>query len=112
MQSPLVIDEIRLATVEEIVAMKVDVVQRVGRKKDFWDLHEVLPNYSIEQMLALHNKRYEYTHERELVLKNFTDFTKADDDFDPNCLRGKHWAFVKEDISDAVRSGISSDNNP
>jgi predicted nucleotidyltransferase component of viral defense system len=35
-------DGVRSATVEEIVAMKVDVVMRTGRKKDFWDLHEVL----------------------------------------------------------------------
>ncbi|RYX80415.1 hypothetical protein EON73_05445 [bacterium] len=29
------IDNIRIATVEEIIAMKVDIVQRGGRKKDF-----------------------------------------------------------------------------
>jgi predicted nucleotidyltransferase component of viral defense system len=31
-----------MATVEEIIAMKLDVMQRGGRKKDFWDLHELL----------------------------------------------------------------------
>lgn len=29
------IDGIRMATIEEIIAMKVDVIQRFGRKKDF-----------------------------------------------------------------------------
>ena len=28
----------RLATVEEIIAMKIDIVQRKAWKKDFWDL--------------------------------------------------------------------------
>ncbi|GHE31272.1 nucleotidyl transferase AbiEii/AbiGii toxin family protein [Sphingobacterium griseoflavum] len=34
-QPALVVDGIRLATIEEIIAMKVDVVQRIGRKKAF-----------------------------------------------------------------------------
>ncbi|WP_193812371.1 nucleotidyl transferase AbiEii/AbiGii toxin family protein [Kaistella flava (ex Peng et al. 2021)] len=44
-------DEIRFVTIEEIIVMKIDVVQRGGRKKDFCDLHEVLRNYSINKML-------------------------------------------------------------
>ena len=51
-QPPLVKDNIRMATVEEIIAMKIDVVQRGGRKKDFWDLHEMLDKFSIERMQA------------------------------------------------------------
>jgi len=35
------IEGVRMASVEEIIAMKVDVVLRGGRKKDFWDLHEL-----------------------------------------------------------------------
>ncbi len=73
-------DGIRLAAVEEIVAMKIDVVQREGRKKDFWDLHELLGRYSIDEMLYLHEQRYPYSHQRDLILKNFTKFDEADND--------------------------------
>jgi len=41
-QEQLVKDEIRLATVEEIIAIKIDIMQRTARKKDYWDLHELL----------------------------------------------------------------------
>jgi Nucleotidyl transferase AbiEii toxin, Type IV TA system len=95
-------DGIRIATIDEIVAMKVDVVQRVGRKKDFWDLHEALNTFSIKDMIALHKQRFEWTHDEALIKKNFTDFVNADDDFDPICLKGKEWIFIKEDIEDAV----------
>ncbi|MCD1117530.1 nucleotidyl transferase AbiEii/AbiGii toxin family protein [Chryseobacterium turcicum] len=95
-------EEIRLATVDEIIAMKVDVVQRGGRKKDFWDLHECLPEYGIGKMLELHEERYPYDHDKELILKKFIDFIIADDDFDPICLHGKYWEFIKEDIEEAV----------
>jgi len=98
----LLVDDIRLATTEEIIAMKVDVVQRGGRKKDFWDLHECLLKYGIAKMLDLHEERYPYGHDRDLILKNFIDFTIADDDFDPICLQGKYWEFIREDIEEAV----------
>lgn len=98
----LTVDTIRLATIEEIIAMKIDVVQRGGRKKDFWDLHECLANYGIGKMLELHEERYPYGHDKDLILKNFIDFTSADDDFDPICLQGKYWEFIKEDIEEAV----------
>nr|WP_314491945.1 nucleotidyl transferase AbiEii/AbiGii toxin family protein [uncultured Chryseobacterium sp.] len=93
---------IRLATIEEIIAMKIDVVQRGGRKKDFWDLHELLSEYGVGKMLELHEKRYPYSHDKDLILKNFTDFSTADDDFDPICLHGKYWEFIKEDIEEAI----------
>ncbi len=60
-QPALLVDGIRLATIEEIIAMKIDVVQRVGRKKDFWDLHELLIDHDIQTMLDLHQQRYPYT---------------------------------------------------
>jgi len=82
--------------------MKIDVVQRDGRKKDFWDLHELLPKYSINEMLELHKLRYEFSHDRELILNNFKNFSKADQDFEPICLRGKYWEFIKEDLRDAI----------
>lgn len=101
-QSAKVEDEIRFATIEEIIAMKIDVVQRGGRKKDFWDLHEVLPNYNINKMLELHLQRYPYSHDRALILKNFNNFSIADDDFTPICLHGKHWEFIKDDFEEAI----------
>jgi hypothetical protein len=97
-------DGIRMATQEEIIAMKIDVVQRIARKKDFWDLHELLSKYSINNMITLHRKRFEWTHDKALIRKNFIDFTIADDDLDPICLKNKQWAFIKEDIIDAAQS--------
>jgi len=36
-QESIETEGVRMATIEEIIAMKIDVVQRGGRKKDFWD---------------------------------------------------------------------------
>ncbi len=91
-----------MITIEEIIAMKIDVVQRGGRKKDFWDLHELLSHYDIKTMLELHKLRYQYSHDKDMIIENFSDFRSADNDFDPICLRGKYWEFIKEDIEEAL----------
>ncbi|MES2516696.1 MAG: nucleotidyl transferase AbiEii/AbiGii toxin family protein [Bacteroidota bacterium] len=98
----VLIDNIRIASVEEIIAMKIDVIQRTGRKKDFWDLHELMENYSFEKMLFLHEKRYPYNHKPDLIKHNFTQFSEADDDFDPICLKGKFWEIIKLDMIDFI----------
>ena len=96
------IDNIRMASVEEIIAMKIDVIQRGGRKKDFWDLHELLPKYSIHQMLEFHKKRYPYAHDKKVIIRNLTHFEHADDDLNPICMKGKYWEFIKEDFQEMV----------
>ncbi len=97
-QPELLAAPIRLATVEEIIAMKIDIVQRVARKKDFWDLHELLTQYTPSKMIELHKTRYPYNHDEEVIRTNFTNFTIADGDFDPICLKGKHWELIKYDF--------------
>jgi hypothetical protein len=95
-------DNIRLANLDDIVAMKVDIVSRGARKKDFWDLHELLNIYTIEKMLELHKERYEYSHNREEIIANFINFENADNDFEPICLLGKFWEIIKLDFVDLI----------
>lgn len=101
-QPHIEIDGIRMATIEEIIAMKIDVIQRGGRKKDFWDIHDLLQSYNINQMLDLHERRYPYTHDRILIIQNFTSFQQADEDFNPICFKGKYWEFIKEDFEEVI----------
>lgn len=100
----LKLDGIRLAHTDDIVAMKIDVVNRGGRKKDFWDLHELLEHYSIDQMLKLHEERYPYSHNEKEILANFQNFEQADTDFDPICLKGKYWEVIELDILEALEA--------
>jgi hypothetical protein len=99
-QDIIQIDGIRLATVEEIIAMKIDIISRGGRKKDFWDIHELKDEYSIEKMLALHKQRNPFNHDEDQIRRNFSNFENAEDDFDPICLKGKYWEIIKLDIID------------
>jgi hypothetical protein len=92
------LDGIRICNLDDVVAMKIDVISRGGRKKDFWDIHELLNTYPMEKMLELHQMRYEYTHNRNQILSCLEDFTSADEDIDPICMKGKIWELIKLDI--------------
>jgi predicted nucleotidyltransferase component of viral defense system len=96
------INGIRMASIEEIIAMKVEVISGEGRKKDFWDIYEMMESFTFKQMLILHSERYPYGHSRDDIIKKFTSFENADEDFDPVCLRHKHWELIKVDMIDFV----------
>jgi hypothetical protein len=97
----IVIENIRMATEYEIIAMKLDVVLRGGRKKDFWDLHYYLGKVSIDEMISLYEQRYPYTD--CIDMKNqFVNFELADADFDPQCLLNKSWEIIKLDFFDKM----------
>jgi len=106
MRPYIVSDDIRLTSVDDIVGMKLDVIQNGGRKKDFWDLHELLGVYDINQMLEIHKIRSEWTHDEAKITKNLIDFEEADLDPDPLCLRGKDWNLIKEDIEEALNERL------
>lgn len=91
-------DGIRMASLEEISAMKLEILLNGGRKKDFWDLHELLERFTFKEMISFHSKRY-YSDETYNHWKScLHNFTKADLDADPECLRGKFWDLIKLDL--------------
>ena len=102
----LIIDGLRLESIEEIIAMKIDIISRMGRKKDFWDIHELLEYYTVEQMLEFHKERYPYSHNKKEIITNLTRFEQADNDFNPICLKGKYWEVIKLDFLDLI-NGLS-----
>lgn len=100
---PVVIQEkITFASLEEVSAMKFDIIARGGRKKDFWDVHELLEKYSLDELIEFYIKRYPYGSPHDEIIIQLRDFSVAEDDFTPNCFRGKDWEIIKLDFEDLV----------
>ena len=97
------IDSIRLAHVEDIVAMKLEVIGNGGRKKDFWDIDELSQIYTLENMLDFYEERYPYSYTKEDILKSLILFESADEEPDPISLRDKPWQIIKLDIKTNVK---------
>lgn len=101
-ENPIVIENIRMATANEIIAMKLDVILRGGRKKDFWDLHYYLDKMSLNGMISLFKKRYPYNDDFTKIKKQLVNFDLADTDFEPICLLGKTWEIIKLDFYEYI----------
>ncbi len=96
---PVVVgDGIRMASLLDVAAMKLDVIGRGGRKKDFWDLHALLELNSLESLMQHYQKSYPYSADVEAVVQGIRNINNADDDFDPLCLGGKEWQLIKLDL--------------
>ncbi|WP_167598028.1 nucleotidyl transferase AbiEii/AbiGii toxin family protein [Leeuwenhoekiella sp. ZYFB001] len=100
---PLIMEQkVRFASVQEIAAMKFEVVGQGGRKKDFWDIHELLESYTLNELIGFYLKRYPYNLSKEELMNKIVDFSLAEDDFTPNCYKGKIWELIKLDLEELV----------
>lgn len=101
-------DSLRLSSLEEIAAMKMEVIGHHGRKKDFWDIHELLENFSLNEIMEFYEKRYPYSYSRTELVEKLTDFELADKDFDPICMKDKSWELIKLDLEDRKTEYLES----
>lgn len=103
LSEPETIDGIRFASIDQIAAMKLSAISLGGRKKDWWDVHKLLEEYSLEQMFRLYEKWQPWTYDQAKLMEALVDFSKADLQPDPKCLEGKDWDIIKIDIINQVR---------
>ena len=101
-EPPIILESIRMATTNEIIAMKLDVILRGGRKKDFWDLHYFIDKLTADEMIVLFQKRYPYNDDFDKIKPQLINFEIADSDFEPICLLEKNWEIIKFDFLEFV----------
>jgi len=101
---PCVLEQnIRFSSIEEVVAMKFEVIANGGRKKDFWDIHELLETYTLDKMIDFYLLRNPYGYSKNELLLKVVDFSVAEDDFTPNCYREKVWELIKLDLEKIIK---------
>ena len=96
-------NKIRISSLEEIIAMKLDVIGRGGRKKDFWDIHALFEQFDLSKMLDIYSKRYPYNFTHNELIPQLINFENANNDPDPFCLLGKYWELIKYDFEDKIK---------
>ncbi|RAJ85316.1 nucleotidyltransferase AbiEii toxin of type IV toxin-antitoxin system [Chitinophaga dinghuensis] len=94
---PIIEDGIRLATIEDIATMKLDTISRGGRKKDFWDLSDILESYRFSDLIEIYKEKYPWFAVQD-VIKGLSDFTIADLMPDPICFKHKNWEMIKVEM--------------
>ena len=96
------LEGIRLASVPDIVAMKLSAIARRGVKKDFWDIAELLDVYSIGEMVAFYKAKYS-SHDIFHLLRSLVYFEDAEAQVDPDPLKKITWKQVKKKVEAAVQ---------
>lgn len=100
----LEIDGVRMYSPEEIVAMKVQAILGRGKKKDFWDVAELLQHFTVKDFVDFHKEKYSTQNLYITVPQAITYFDDADDSEDPVSLKGQTWESVKKIIQEKVRN--------
>jgi len=96
-------ENVRFIAIEEVAAMKLEIIANTGRKKDFWDIHELLETYTLNEMIAFYLKRYPYGISKAELLLKLVDFSNAEDDFTPKCYKEKVWELIKLDLEKLIK---------
>jgi hypothetical protein len=105
-RSPLVVNTIRMAGAEDISAMKLELISGGGRKKDFWDIAELLERYPLSELIGFYMEKYPFFDSNK-VISGLTDFSLAEEMDDPLCLKNKVWELIKLDIKEAVMNYLN-----
>ncbi len=97
------VEDIRMFSVEDIIAMKVQAILGRGKKKDFWDIAELLQHFSINEFIQFHKEKYTTQNLLITVPQAITYFADAEESEDPISLKNQKWKIVQEFIQKKVR---------
>lgn len=96
------LEGIRLFSTEDIIAMNVQAILGRGRKKDFWDIAELLHHYTVVDFINFHERKYAGQNLLISVPQAITYFADAEEDEDPVSLKNQSWEKIKSFIGNKV----------
>lgn len=100
-------DSIRIFSIPDIIAMKINAVLKRAAKKDFWDIAELLQHFSIEEFIGFYNKKYPTQQLLISIPQAIIYFDDAEESEAPISLKGQTWDEVKHSIREKVRDYLS-----
>lgn len=98
------IEGIRMISTEDIIAMKIQAVLGRAKKKDFWDIAELLDHYTLEQMISLHKEKFPNQFLAITIPQALTFFEEANHSVAPVSLKNQTWEGIKLKINSKVKA--------
>jgi hypothetical protein len=107
LKEPKVIDNICLAAVEDVAAMKLNAIAGRGSKKDFIDIELILKEFSLNQLVDFYKTKYNQESEF-MALKSMLYFADADLEVEPEMFSDFKWTntkqFIKQQVEDYLKN--------
>ena len=102
------IDKIRVFSVSDIAAMKLNAIINRGAKKDFYDIFELLQHYSLKALINFFTIKYPEVNIVTLI-KSLEYFEDAELDPSPISLKNISWEEIKRNILIQVKKFVLSE---
>ncbi len=96
------VDGIRMFSLEDIAAMKIFAMLQRPKKKDHWDIAELLQRFSLEDIIGFYLKKYPANILIISIPKALVYTDDVEQDEDPVSLNGKKWSDIKKIIAQKV----------
>ena len=110
LKNKTVSDEIHLAAIEDIAAMKLSAIIGRGSKKDFIDLYYILHQFDLAQLMSFYGQKFR-DGSSFLVLKSLVYFEDAENEAMPWMFEDLSWEEVKTTIQKAHAGYLNSGSN-
>ncbi len=110
LNNPQVVDNLKLAAIIDIAAMKIAAISGRGSKKDFVDIYFLLKQMTLMDILNAYDQKYK-DGSRFMALKSLIYFEDAEEDEMPIMLKPLTWQEVKDTIRKEHRDYINNANN-
>jgi hypothetical protein len=93
------VDNIRMYSSADISAMKIQAILGRAKKKDFWDLYELLRHYPLQQLIDWHKQKYPSQMLAISIPHAITYFAEAEESETPVSFKNQTWEQIKKGIS-------------
>ena len=107
LEKPNTEDNLFLAGLKDIAAMKLAAISGRGTKKDFFDLYFLLQNFTLEEMLNFYEQKFP-SGSVFLVIKSLLYFIDADKSEQPEMIISADWSEVKRTIEYTLENYIKT----
>lgn len=106
-------DGLRIADQREIAAMKLGVIgNQIYRQKDYWDVHDLLEDYSLSEMIQWALQRDPYSFTKEDIIKGLQQVDQVEES--PMGIVSlkplSYWELKVLDLKEEVKTLAKSDN--
>jgi hypothetical protein len=101
----IVAGKIRIFSLKDIAAMKLNAIANRGAKKDFYDIFALLTKFTLPELIGFFEQKYQKMNSFT-VTKSLIYFDDADMDPDPISMMGMTWEDIKIGIKMKLISAV------
>jgi len=102
-----IVDGVRMASDEDIAAMKIFAILQRAKKKDFWDINLLLEKFGLENIISFYREKFPKNQMLISISQALLYFDDVENDEDPVSLHNMTWEQVKKEIKKHVNNYLN-----